>query len=291
MELKIESYQMPEKILFNFEELKKEITAKTAHFETLVYTEEQIKDAKADKAALNKLKKALNDERIKREREYMQSFNEFKGQINEIIGIIDRSVIAVDKQVKAYEEHTKQLKKEAIIGIYEGVGFPEWVDFYKIFDEKWLNATVKEKAIEEALRSKFEQIAADLATLASLPEFGFEASEEYKRTLDINRAIAEGRRLAEIQKRKAEQEAARKAAEEAALRAAEAEAKANDIGIATFENAPDIEAQIPIEEEEINKQWLAFRALLSVEDAQALKELFLTRNIKFEAIKDEEEED
>lgn len=276
MELRIEQYQMPEKILFNFEELKKEITAKTAHFETLVYTEEQIKAAKADKAALNKLKKALNDERIKREREYMQSFNEFKGQINEIIGIIDRSVIAVDKQVKAYEEHTKQLIKEAIIGIYEGFGFPEWVDFYKIFDEKWLNATVKEKAIEEALRSRFEQIAADLATLASLPEFGFEASEEYKRTLDINRAIAEGRRLAEIQKRKAEQEAARKAAE--------AEAKANDIGIATFENAPDIEAQIPIEEEEINKQWLAFRALLSVEDAQALKDLFLARNIKFESI-------
>lgn len=273
MELRIEQYQMPEKILFNFEELKKEITAKTAHFETLVYTEEQIKDAKADKAALNKLKKALNDERIKREREYMQSFNEFKGQINEIIGIIDRSVIAVDKQVKAYEEHTKQLKKEAIIGIYEGFGFPEWVDFYKIFDEKWLNATFKEKAIEEALRSKFEQIAADLATLASLPEFGFKATEEYKRTLDINRAIAEGRRLAEIQKR-----------EEAALRAAEAEAKANDIGIATFENAPDIEAQIPIEEEEINKQWLAFRALLSVEDAQALKDLFLARNIKFESI-------
>lgn len=280
MELRIEQYQMPEKILFNFEELKKEITAKTAHFETLVYTEEQIKDAKADKAALNKLKKALNDERIKREREYMQSFNEFKGQINEIIGIIDRSVIAVDKQVKAYEEHTKQLKKEAIIGIYEGFGFPEWVDFYKIFDEKWLNATVKEKAIEEALRSKFEQIAADLVTLASLPEFGFEASEEYKRTLDINRAIAEGRRLAEIQKRKAEQEAARKAAEEA-------EAKANDIGIATFENAPDIRSQIPAPD----KQWLAFRALLSVEDAQALKELFLTRNIKFEAIKDEEDED
>lgn len=280
MELRIEQYQMPEKILFNFEELKKEITAKTAHFETLVYTEEQIQDAKKDKAALNKLKKALNDERIKREREYMQSFNEFKGQINEIIGIIDRSVIAVDKQVKAYEEHTKQLKKEAIIGIYEGFGFPEWVDFYKIFDEKWLNATVKEKAIEEALRSKFEQIAADLATLASLPEFGFEASEEYKRTLDINRAIAEGRRLAEIQKRKAEQEAARKAAEEA-------EAKANDIGIATFENAPDIRSQIPTPD----KQWLAFRALLSVEDAQALKELFLTRNIKFEAIKDEEDED
>lgn len=278
MELRIEQYQMPEKILFNFEELKKEITAKTAHFETLVYTEEQIQDAKKDKAALNKLKKALNDERIKREREYMQSFNEFKGQINEIIGIIDRSVFAVDKQVKAYDEHTKQLKKETIIGIYEAIGFPAWVDFGKIFDEKWLNATVKEKAIQEALTIKHEQILADLTTLERLPEFSFVATEEYKRTLDINRAIAEGHRHAEIEKAKAE-------AERAKAERAKAEAeKAKEIPI----DEPDtFSASLDVQEETVKepcKQWLSFKALLSIEDAQALKDLFLARNIKFESI-------
>ena len=32
------------------------------------------------------------------------------------------------------------------------------------------------------------------------------------------------------------------------------------------------------------KQWLAFRALLSVDDARALKALFIERGIKFEAV-------
>ena len=258
MELRIESFKTPEKISWNYEQLKNELIAKVAHYETVVYDDAQIQSAKKDKAALNKLKKALNDERLRQEREYMQPINEFKAQVNEIISIIDKPVQAIDTQVKAYEEKQKAIKKELIIGIYETLGFPAWVDFGKIFDEKWLNATVKEKQIQEALENKYLQISADLTTLADLPEFGFEATEEYKRTLDINRAIAEGRRLAEIQKRQVEQEAAKKVEE------------------------------IPVDETEVTeaptKQWLSFRALLSVEDATALKQLFLSRNIEFESI-------
>ena len=50
MELKMHEYQLPEKILFNYEELKRELTEKVSHYETLVYTDDQIKEAKADKA-------------------------------------------------------------------------------------------------------------------------------------------------------------------------------------------------------------------------------------------------
>ena len=51
--------------------MKQELTEKVSMYETLVYTDDQIKEAKADKAQLNKLKKALNDERIRIEKEYM----------------------------------------------------------------------------------------------------------------------------------------------------------------------------------------------------------------------------
>lgn len=57
MELKIKDYQLPSAILFNFEELKAEITERARVYETLVYTDDKIKEAKADKANLNKLKK------------------------------------------------------------------------------------------------------------------------------------------------------------------------------------------------------------------------------------------
>ena len=104
MELRVNEVAIPEKIDFNYEELKAELTSKVSFYETLVYTDDQIKDAKADKANLNKLKRALNDERIRREKEYMQPFNVFKAQINEIIGIIDKPIAVIDEQVKAYDE-------------------------------------------------------------------------------------------------------------------------------------------------------------------------------------------
>lgn len=68
MELRVNEVAIPEKISFNYEELKAELTEKVAFYETLVYTDDQVKDAKADRATLNKLKKTLNDERIRREK-------------------------------------------------------------------------------------------------------------------------------------------------------------------------------------------------------------------------------
>lgn len=51
MELKMHDVQFPQVIEFNFEELKKEITDKAELYKNMVYTDDTIKEAKADKAA------------------------------------------------------------------------------------------------------------------------------------------------------------------------------------------------------------------------------------------------
>lgn len=281
MELKVTEYQLPEKISFNFEELKQELTEKVSHYETLVYTDEQIKEAKEDRANLNKLKKALNDERIRREKEYMVPFNAFKAQIAEIISIIDKPVAVIDKQVKAYEEQRRQDKLDEITEFFNETEHPEWLHIAQIMDDKWLNASVSVKSITESMESKLDQIEMDLTTLHDLPEFGFEATEIYKTSLNLNKALNEGHRLSEIQKQKAAHEA------EQARLAAEAEAKktaeqaANKAGEAVFNNAPDVSAQIP---EAPAKQWVRFQALMTTEDAFALKDFFNSRNIEFKAV-------
>lgn len=53
MELKMNEYQLPQNISFNFEELKAELTEKARLYETIVYTDDQIQEAKKDKANLN----------------------------------------------------------------------------------------------------------------------------------------------------------------------------------------------------------------------------------------------
>lgn len=290
MELRVNEVAIPEKISFNYEELKAELTEKVAFYETLVYTDDQVKDAKADRATLNKLKKTLNDERIRREKEYMQPFNEFKAQVNEIIGIIDKPIAVIDKQVKEFEDQKKANKQNAIEELFATIGFQNFVTLEKIWDPKWLNASVSMKSIEEQMRSRMYQIGDDVLTLHNLPEFGFEATEVYKQTLDINKAIKEAQRMAEITKAKAEAEAKKKAAEEA--RKAEEERKAKEIKeeqtvIAPAE--PNEQAVTPSEpvqsaDSTPERMLVRFEVLLTTEDAYALKEFFKSRNIEFKAI-------
>lgn len=228
MELEVKEYQLPAKIEANFEELKTEIAAKVGIYETMVYTEDQITLAKKDKAALNKLKKALNDERLKREREYMVPFNEFKDKVNEIIKLIDKPVAVIDKQITAAEDKRKADKRVEIGQTFCNMDHPDWLKLERIFNEKWLNATYKLQDVNDELAMAVTMINNNVATLNALPEFGFEALEEYKRTLDFNKALLEGQRLADIQKRKEE---AQKIAEENAQKAQEEvlRAKAEEI--------------------------------------------------------------
>lgn len=290
MELRVNEVTIPEKISFNYEELKAELTEKVAFYETLVYTDDQVKDAKADRATLNKLKKTLNDERIRREKEYMQPFNEFKAQVNEIIGIIDKPIAVIDKQVKEFEDQKKTKKQKDIEELFAGMGFQSFVTLEKIWDPKWLNASTSMKSIEEQMRSRMYQIGDDVLTLHNLPEFGFEATEVYKQTLDINKAIKEAQRMAEIAKAKAEAEAKKKAAEEA--RKAEEERKAQEIKeeqtviVPTEPHEQAVTPSEPVQSADSTpeRMLVRFEVLLTTEDAYALKEFFKSRNIEFKAI-------
>lgn len=278
MELRVNEVAIPERIDFNYEELKAELTSKVSFYETLVYTDDQIKDAKADKANLNKLKKALNDERIRREKEYMQPFNEFKAQINEIIGIIDKPIAVIDEQVKAFDEKRKAEKQKAIEELFADMGFQNFVTLEKIQDPKWLNASVSMKSIEDQMRSKMYEIGNGVLTLSQLPEFGFEATEVFKDTLDINKAISEAKRMSEIAKAKAEAEARRKAEEERKTQEKAAEEQ----------RAAMAQAMTPLVQDsqpEPQKMVVKFEVELTTEDATALREFFQSRNITFRAIK------
>lgn len=316
MKLNVKEVALPKKIEWNYEELKAEIAEKAKTYETMVYTDDQIKLAKNDKAKLNHLKKALNDERIAREREYMKPFNEFKTQINEIISIIDKPVSIIDKQVKEYDQIKKREKAKKCLELFEELNDYNWLDYSKVSNPKWINTTFALKKVQEEIEGKLKQIENDLNTLSSLEAYSFEAIEEYKRSLDVGKAIAEGQRLVAIQKKKEEmerqkaeqeriqkenerkaQELAQQLAEqeqerlkaEAAARAQE-EPKNEEIGSKIEENAENEvvktknEINSQPDHEPINAQWISFSAKLTIEQAKELKQFFDNRNIEFKAI-------
>lgn len=289
MELKMNEYQLPEQILFNYEELKAELTEKVQHYETLVYTDDQIKEAKADRAALNKLKKALSDERIRREKEYMKPFDDFKSKINEIISIIDKPVAVIDKQIREYEDKRQQEKLEEIKKLWFEMEVPDGLTLNKVFNDRMLNVSFNMKHVKQCFIDAIDRFNRDMAVLVNLSEYSFEAQQTYISSLDLSKAMNEANRLSRLAKQKAEYET-----EQERLKAEEAKKAAQAV-------APDVKEEPVSEmgkaisgierqayEKAVNaapaKQWVAFQALLSTEDALALKEFFNSRNIEFRAV-------
>ncbi|RHP94204.1 DUF1351 domain-containing protein [Clostridium sp. AM54-37XD] len=299
MELRVNEVAIPEEIkVLNFEELKAELKDKAEYYGSLLYTDEQIKDAKADRAMLNKFKNTANSERIRKEKEYMNPFNQFKSQINELIAIVDKPIAVIDERIAAYNDEQKAQKKKAIEELFAGMGFQSFVTLEKIWDPKWLNASTSMKSIEEQMRARMYQIGDDVYTLSQLPEFGFEATEVFKQTLDINKAISEAKRMSEIAKAKTEAEARRKAEEEArkaaeeARRKAEEERKAQEIKeeqtviVPTEPHEQAVTPPEPVQSANSTQERMVvrFEVLLTTEDAYALKEFFKSRSIEFKAI-------
>lgn len=282
MELRINTWKSPEVIDFNFEELKEEITNKSALYKNMVYTDETIKDAKSDRALLNKFKTALEDKRKEVKKQCLEPYNQFEKQIKELVAIIDEPVKLIGEQITEFEDREKAEKHEQIIELFNKAGFQSFVTLEQIYDPKWLNKSVSLKSIEEELTNTVYRIGHDVTTINSLKEYSFEALEHYKKTLDLAGAIAEGQRLADIQKRKLEHEAEVKAREGLAKKQAEERAKAE---ANLHEELEEVAEEEPQKAVEIKRQWIKFVALLSKDDALALKEFCDNRGIEIKSIK------
>lgn len=219
MELRIISPQeggFIKEIQWNKEELKAWVAEKVKDYRGLVFTEATIPDAKKDRADLNKLKKAFEDERKRIKKLCLEPYEEFERQEKELIAMIDEPLQLIDCQIKEVEEKRKEEKRLRIEELFSTIGFQTFVSLDMVWDEKWLNATVSMSKIEEQMKSRMYQIGEDVFTIQNLPEFSFEAMEVYKKSLDLTKAIQEGQRLSEIQKRKAAYEEERRRKEEAA---------------------------------------------------------------------------
>lgn len=249
MELKILSPQesgFVKEIQWNHEELKAEIARKMEEYKGLVFTEDTIREGKKDRANLNKLKTAFEDERKRIKKLCMEPYTAFEQQVKEVIALIDEPIRLIDAQIKEVEENRRRQKQKDIEELFQNVGFQAFVTLEQVFDSKWMNATVTLSSIEEQMKSRMFQIGNDVLTISKLPEFSFEAMKTYEDTLDLGRAIQEGQRLSNLQKRKEAYEAEQRRRQEEEL-----ERKKDEMQKAA---APEPERPETVEEEKTRAQ-------------------------------------
>lgn len=168
--------------------IKEEVTKALSVIKTTVYNDDNIADAKKDKAMLNKASKALNDERIKIGKEFVKPFDDFKSVVDETIKLIKDASNEIDVVVKSYEDKEKEIRLTAVKDLWAAINSE--VPFEKVLNDKWLLKTAKLKDIEDELNSIDETINNYLISIDTMQEYDTAKLKDiYLKDLDYNKVI------------------------------------------------------------------------------------------------------
>lgn len=133
-------------------------------YECITYTEDDIKEAKADRAMINKSSKALNDTRIELEKIYMQPFNKFKDVVKDTCAMLDLTSNSIDLQIKKFEQEEKDEKMKQIREYFDEHN-EYLVNFDRCFKSNWLNKNKGIAVVKAEINEVFELVEADFEKL------------------------------------------------------------------------------------------------------------------------------
>ncbi len=206
---------LPE-ISWNYAELKQQLEAGLANYKGLAYSDDQIGEAKKDRAKLNKLADAIDGKRKEMKALYLRPYEAFEAQAKELVGMVKATVREIDDQVKAYEAARKEEKLRAIQEQYRAMigGLAELAPYERLHNPRWLNATAGMGAICQELGNKIDRITAGLTAIDGLqlpPELAGPVKAIFLRDFDLAAALAEKDRLQRQQEELARYEAVRAA--------------------------------------------------------------------------------
>ena len=261
---------IPPQIRFNFEEIKSELAGKLQVYQNMVVTESGIKEAKADRANLNKFKSALADSRKAVKAQWNQPLSDFEGKMKELERMVDEPIGAIDRQVKAYDEAKKQDKRQQIELFFEGaVGdLEEVLPLSKIWNDRWLNATYPMKDIEKEIVERIRKTHSDIGIIVAMQlPCCDQMLSTYLETLDMSRAMEEKHKYEQAQKAKAQAKQAEPAPSSPAAQPV-AEAVVNTPQETAREAAPELRV-------------LDFRVWVTPEQMQALKAFLVQNHIRY----------
>ena len=289
------------KIDWNYEELKQEITTRANDYKTLVYTDDNIKDAKSDRANLNKFIKVLDTKRKDVKKMMLEPYTEFESQVKELIGIIGEANNNIDSQVKAYEQKKRDEKlvkvQEIYDGIFGGSDLLSVITWERAFKPTYLNATTTLKSIKTEMTELLERVTNELNIIDNdNGEYQFEMKEAYLKDFNMAEALSVKRRFEENARRKAEYEAKRQAELEARREREKAEAEkianAGNLHIPKEAEAEHVKAvandtaqSIGIEDVKEEVIELAFRVRATASQLEGLKNYLKSNNIEFGPVK------
>jgi hypothetical protein len=274
---------LPQVIETNSEELKAWLTEKVKSYNALVVTPDTIKAAKDDKAALNKLRTALEERRKEVKKQCMAPYEDFERKYKELIALIDTPIASIDTQIKALDEQEQQEKYNRVKEYFgccmaSSMDVPIDVDFDRILNPKWRNKTMKADALEKEIYDNLCRIKADVQELnsyyANSPHYTA-IMNTYQQGYDKACALAYAAALIQQEQRKQAQKAAQQPVREPEPTPPPA-----------YEPTPEPPVQEPVQPQNEPRITGVFRVTGTRQQIIALRDFMRANHIEFQIVKE-----
>lgn len=168
-----------------------------------VVDENNYKQAKTDRASLNNLVKVVSDKRKQVENDVFAQWLQDKKDIMAVEKTIKSASDKLGNGINDIDNAEKELKRNQIKELWLNMTNNKY-PFELVFEERYLNKSVKAKEIEESLNNKFLKAEEQLSFIeASLPDDELQAEQVIQlfcKTLDLSKATE---RINEIKEAKA----------------------------------------------------------------------------------------
>ena len=295
MELKIYNPQedgFVQKIEWNYEELKAEVSTAADEYAASVYTDETIKQAKADKAKLNKFIEALTGTRTKVRKKLLAPDEQFGREVKDIEGIVRKAIDNIDGQIKDYERRQREEKTAKVRDFYDANihDIEKYLPFERVMKPEYALTSTTMKSIKEEITALIQRVDEGLAILNEVDSpYAGDMKEVFLRNYDIGAAMPERNRLEEAERKRKlyAEEQERKRAEREAQRKEQADqvmqAGRKDTSCPVQEQASTVaQPKMEMVEEPVNV--IDFRVYVTKTQAAALKHFLKTNGIRFEPV-------
>ena len=277
---------------WNKDELIERVRAVTAKYKGLVYTDDDITNARTDRAELNAIKNSISDSRIQVKKFVMAPYDQFEAEVAEVTNLIIEAVKPIDEAIKTHDENQKADKKKQLVAYFDSIigDLAESVTFERVFDPKMVNASTSMKKAKDGIADGAQQIRTNIETIntvVSEPYRSF-AVANYLQTMKLAGSMKqEDRRKAELA---AEAEKAKAAAPAPAPSAPAVEPpkpaapapQTSSFVAAAEKAAATTPAPAPAPAESPEKLYaMSFRAIGTKEQLMALRQYMKDNHIKY----------
>lgn len=236
----------------NMKEVKGYVEELNNYYKSVTFTEETLKQAKEEKAKVNKFKTEVADYRKKITAEYNKPIKVFEDTAKETEKLLSETYNTINQQVAGFEEEKKRQKEQEIREYFEEYKTANDIDFVN-YEQAQINVTLTAsvKSLKEQAKAFIDRIMDDLK-LIETQECKEEILVEYKQNLNVSKSIQEvANRHKLLEEEKKKQEELKNKQLEEAKRQADISIKEQELAT---KNALDnfvIEAPKVVEQEEI----------------------------------------